>query len=348
MKQKLKKAVLMGLLLFLAGAGTGCGSKQEESPANEVSENGEANTQEAAVSELKADTVMMAVGENNVTYEEVQFYLYQLKKRYESTLGSDVWKAKIEGDTSFGSYAKQEIIDELTQLKIIGQKAKEDEVVLSDDEKTEISARTQEFLASVSEEDQKRYNFRKEMVEQIYQENVLAEKMFDITTSSVNTDIPDQDARQTNLAVISLVLDGVDRDGSKVSLTNKEIQAKEKAAQLLLRQWKQAEDPLAFAESESELEPVTVTFGEDAIPEYFGEDGFKLKTGKYSGVIKSEKTLYLLYCINDTDEEATRARKESIIRSKQDEVFGSSYTEWSKNYKVIVSTSLWEQVELGD
>ena len=49
--------------------------------------------------------------------------------------------------------------------------------------------------------------------------------------------------------------------------------------------------------------------------------GLKMKTGQMSRVIEAENGYYVLYCVSDFDEEATRQKKEEMIEEEQEDVF---------------------------
>ena len=346
--RKIKKSLfLLGIAGVFALTGCNGGGEQKESLQTEAKgadDKGKNGNEKAGIT--GDDTVMMAVGEEAVTYGEVLFYIYQLKQKYESSLGEEVWKAEIEEGKTFGEYAREEIIDQLTELKIICARAAKEEVSLSAEEISQIEREAQEYINSISEEGKKEYHISLELVKKVYQENVLAGKMFDITTSSVSTEVSDEEARQVRLYCIEIILEGIDKDGSQIKLDDKErIKAKKQAAELL-KEWKAAEDKAAFAQANSQSEETEVVYGADNPPEVFGTEGLSLASKEFGEVIQGEDSIYLIYCEEDMDEDATREKKEEIIRKKQDEIFQKSYTEWSKNYKVVVSTPLWESIEL--
>lgn len=345
--RKMKRSLfLLGLIGVFAL--TGCdhsGETEKDVPGMEISANKEKTGN--SVKEITGDdTVMMAVGEETVSYGEVLFYLYQLKQKYETSLGAEVWKAEIEDGETFGEYAKNEIVDQLTELKIIHAQAVKEDVTLSAEEITQIEREAQEYMNSVSEEGKKDYHISLELVKKIYQENILAGKMFDITTSSISTEVSDEEARQVRLFCIEIILNGTDKDGSHIELKEKEREKAKKQAAELLKEWKGAEDKAAFAQANSQSEETEFVYGADDPPEIFGTEGLSLSAKEFGKMIQGEDSIYLIYCEEDMDEDATREKKEEIIRKKQDEIFQKSYTGWSKQYKVIVSTPLWESIEL--
>ena len=56
-----------------------------------------------------------------------------------------------------------------------------------------------------------------------------------------------------------------------------------------------------------------------------------------------EKTgYYIIYCVNDNDEDATYARKEEIINERQTKMFKEKYAEWLSESKVDISNKFWD------
>jgi len=305
--------------------------------------------------ELTMDSVVMRVGDYPITYREVLIYMYQLKERYEPGFGKDIWNFQPDGDRSFGEYAMEEVKSNLTQIKIIVQQAQKEGVTLDEDEKAEVSEQAEDYLKNIRDEDIKKYGLTKEFIEQVYSDNRLAEKMFDVTTSVVATDIPDEDAKQITIQYFMVLTDGVDRNGKSVHLKKKKqlSEAKERAKKLR-EQAKQADDFGNFADANSELEDCGLTYGAENVSREFAQEsgvpmavlhaGLSMKTGQIGAVLQAKNGYYVLYCVSDFDEDATRAKKESMIEQEQEEVFSNAYTEWSGGYRIEFGQKMWEQI----
>lgn len=303
--------------------------------------------------ELTLDSVIMRVGEVGVTYREALLYIYQLKERYEPGFGENIWDFTLEGDQSFGEYAKEEVMNNLIQIKVITQQAQKEEVALTEDEIAEISGEAEDYLDGIKSADIKKYGLTKELIASVYEENRLAEKMFDVTTSVVSTDISDEEAKQTGLAYLLVMTNGTDRNGKKVSVQGKKgLKEALERARNLRKQAKTAADFGNFADANSDLEEHEITYGsmdlEDTenlqLPEAVLLRGLKMKTGEMSKVLKTEEGYYLLYCVNEFDEDATRAKKEEMIENEQERVFSEAYEQWLSGYEVEVAKKLWEEI----
>jgi foldase protein PrsA len=303
--------------------------------------------------DLSMDSVIMRVGNIGVTYREALIYMYQMKEKYEPGFGEEVWKFAIDGDKSFGEYAKEEVMDNLTQIKVIVQEAEKQGISLDEDELSDLEKQAEDYLDGITSRDIKRYGLTKEFIESVYQDNRLAEKMYDVTTSVVDTDISDEEAKQISIQYLAVLTSGTDRNAKKIKLKKKkELAEAEKRAKKLRKQALQAADFGNFADANSELSEYEITYGAfDAeekntmdLPQEILDKGLQMKTGQLSKVISAEDGFYILYCVSDFDEDATKAKKEEMIEEEQEDVFAEAYTEWSADYEVEIGQKLWDEI----
>lgn len=336
--------ILMAAAITAVGL-SGCKQKEKE-PAQETSVLAEEDTTVRAVGvddgELTEEAILIAVGQEAVTCREARFYLQQVKEKYEPTLGEEIWDIIIEDGETFEGYVKEEVISEITEVKIICQEANKQGILLSDDERMEAEGMAQEYIEKAGAS----VGITKEQAAEIYGDHILAGKMFDVTTGNVDTSISNEEARQITIQYLKVLTNGSDKNGAVVSMNEEEKKKAKEQTQTLLEQAKEAKSFYNFAEANSDDSQVEITFGVDTRPDEFGDQALALKAGEFSKVIEGESGFYILYCVSDMDEEATSRKKEEIITENQDKVFQKAYTEWSKNYEVIISSTLWDQMRL--
>lgn len=184
-----KKWCAVGLAVFMAISVTGCSkntSNHEEEQISSVYE----------TEDMKLDTNIMAVGEEEVTLNEMLFYVYQLKATYDGSLTSEVWNFKWDENETIESYAKDEMLKEIAQIKIICQQAEKEECQLSEEEANEAAVKAGTYVASLPER-AKDFHLTKELVGKIYQEHALAKKMYDVVAGTVDTQVSDDEAKTT-------------------------------------------------------------------------------------------------------------------------------------------------------
>ena len=120
-----RKKWISGLCIAMAVAlvFTGCGHKK--------------SSKEEKGTTVSSGTVVMMVGDDQVRYSEVMAYCYFLKCQYEDSFGKELWQYKLDDNETIGDQAKQEIVNMITQLKVISDVAQQQEVSLSADEQDE-------------------------------------------------------------------------------------------------------------------------------------------------------------------------------------------------------------------
>lgn len=336
MRKYLGKIGAMGMVLLLAVSGmTGCQNEKQAEEAASAS----------AVSEKKPE-VAMAIGTESVLLEEVNVYAYFLKKQYDSGIGSEIWEYEIEEGTDLEAYAKKQIQNLIAQVKVIKQEAAANNVVLTEDEKDGAEGSAIEYLSEIADADKEAYGLTRELLAGVYEDSLLAEKFYEVVTNDVDTNIPDDEVREVVVQYLMLMTSGKDKEGNVVSLTEAEKNDVYKTAKKLYKKAKKSENFLSLAQSNTDAEEVELTFTKENMPEEFGEAAFALKTGEISQVIEGDSGYYILYCVSAGDSDSIKAKKEQLIRERQKADFKKKYGEWSKKYEVVISSALWDEIQL--
>ena len=274
------------------------------------------------------------IGATKVFYNEAMVYLKSVQDNYESEYGEEIWEVDLYGDgNSFWEIIKGEVIDQISQLKIIKEMAAEHEVELNGEELAEARIYAKEHLQGLSDRDIDRYHISLELLEKVYRDNILAEKTYESVTINVDTDIPDDDVRQ--ITVWDIFLKG----------SGAEDRAK---AEDLLEQAKETEDFYSLAEINTEAENIEYIFGKGQGPEEYGqvfEDAaFALKEGQVSDLVATRGGWHIIYSLLDFNEDATIQIKEDIIEERRLKMFADRYKEWSSQHDVIINSQAWESI----
>lgn len=310
--------------------------------------------EEADITDLANTGELMAmIGDIRVYYNEAMVYLKSAEETYESEYGENIWDVDILGDgKTFGNLIKDEVMQQITQLKIIRDKAEETGISLTEEELADAKTYAKEHYEGLTNKDIDRYLVTQALLEQVYTDNLLADKMFETTTINVDTNVPDLDAKQITVQDILIYGTDFDDKGNKVALTVEEKAQTYEKVQSLLDQAKETEDFYALAEENSEADTIEYTFGRGQGPkEYssaFEQAAFTLKTGEVSSIISTDYGWHILYCVSDFNEDATTQVKEKIIEQRRSELFSTLYTEWSANYDIVVNSEAWNAISLKD
>lgn len=288
--------------------------------------------------EVQDNSVVIRVGDIGVRYREVRNYCYLLKEQYEGSFGSKIWDYELEDGSTIGDEAKEEIINMITQLKVISATAESEKVTLTNDEKDEALQKAEKLMENVTDKDRKNYHLSIQAMERIYEENALANKMFYISTDDANTEVTDDEARQVKIAYLLVKEAGKASDDGGVA----------DRATVLWKQAKKANDFSEFAREHTEAGSVEITVGQESteLDQEAVSAALSLEKGEISPVIAGKSGYYIIRCINPMDEDATYARKEEIIEERQTGMFKKKYTKWLGEYDVDISKAFWKIFEI--
>ncbi|MHB8128454.1 MAG: peptidylprolyl isomerase [Mobilitalea sp.] len=300
-----------------------------------------------------AGELIAMIGDKRVYYNEAMVYLKSAQENYESDYGNNVWGVDILGNgETFGNMIKEEVMNQITELKIIRAEAKKQDITLSEEELADANAYAKEHFEGLTTEDINQYLITEELLQQVYADNLLASKMFETLTINVDTNVPVLDAKQITVQHILINNVRFDEEGNKITLSTVEKAEAYDKIKSLLEQAKLTEDFYALAEANTEAEIIEYTFGRGKGPvaysAAFEQAAFTLKTGQVSDIISTDYGWHILFCVSDYNEDATIQIKEAIIEQRRTEMFAELYTEWSANYDVVVNSEAWDAVSYED
>lgn len=341
-----KKTKLIMLFILIGTILSSCNNKNDNnSNINSVTQ-GSIQQKSSNSSNLSPDTVIVTVGNEKITYSEALIYMLSLKDDYEESLGSEIWSYELMEGYTFADYAKEDIMSQMIQLKIVGTKASELGIELTDDELQEISDTADEYLSGITDEDIEKYGLTKEIVEKVYKDNYISDKIFEISTSEVDTNVSDKEAKMITVYSLCIMKSELGEDGNYYNYTDEQIKEKFEYAKDLRKQAKKmtAEEFYDFAEENSEDEEIEITFGRDEMLDEYEKAAFALKTGELSKVVDTSEAYFIIYCVDDNNEDATYENKEAIIEQRQDEIFEEKYNEWSKGVDIDINDEVWNKL----
>ena len=342
---KRKKIMLCLLVVVLTMSMLGCSSKNPMEGGNTEGIGEDAGEQK---------DVVIRVGEKTVGKDEIMFYVLCVKEQYEGYFGQDIWSVDFGNGRTFEDMCKEDILNEIVQLKIITTMAEAEGVVVTEDEADEIADTVREQLEEISDLDILLYHLDTELLESIYHDNYLSSKMFDVVTSDVDTMVPDEEARCAEYQVLTLLTEGTDKNFNQIAQTPEEREeTRAKAQELYVQAVTEGTDFLLLATVHSDLEEVSVILGRGEWPEeydreVFDQAAFALRTGETSLVIEGTHGFYIIHCVNEMEEDATAQAKEAIISARQDEAFQKLYAQWATDFQVIVDEEKWDAITFGD
>lgn len=342
-------SIMIVLLMF---ALTACsGKKDNKTSDNSSKESTQSDGTDSKEADMdnehteKTDATILTVGDVKVPYNEVMVYVLLLKDLYEPNFTDVIWDYKLDTGITLGEMAKEEVLNQIIQLKIMAMEAQNLETVLTDDELIEIENYANEYLAGIIEEDREKYGITYDTVFGVCKDNYLSEKVFDVVTMNVDTSISDEEAKQVTVWQIEVSTSSEDKNGNVIALSDEEKEAALNKAKKLLKKVKKEEDFYTFALSNSDDSIVEYTIGKGDKSDAYIDAAFALEEGKISKVIEDESGYYILYCVDSFNEDATAQKKEEIISKRQDKAFQKLYKEWLENYKVKIKQEIWDEIQ---
>lgn len=303
--------------------------------------------------DVNSGELIALIGDIRVYYNEAMVYLKSAQEIYETDYGKDIWNVDIFGDgKTFGEHIKDEVIKQIVQIKVIRDKAEQMEIYLTEEEKADAAAYAAEHFAGLSDADIDRYLVTRELLEQVYEENILADKVFETLTIDVDTNVSDFEARQITVQHILIYGTEPDEEGNRKPLSFEQREKAYDKIRSLLERARSGENFYSLAEANSEDDMIEYTFGRGGGPEEFSDAfeqaAFNLKTGEISDIITTEYGWHIIYCVTDFNEDATTQVKEKIIEDRRTKLFAELYEQWSADYDVVINSEVWDAISLGD
>ena len=249
--------------------------------------------------------------------------------RYEELYTDKIWDTVVdESGTTFEEILLSQIHDFLKELKTMSRMADEEKVTLSGKERElakQAAAQYMKELKNAGESSE----IDKDVVESLYEDYWKTEKLVETLTGSVNLEVSDSEAKV--ITVDEIVLS--DRDQADEAL--KKVQT-------------EGTDFMTVAKEVSEDQEIEKKISRGLRPEAYEKAAYALATGEISDVIEADGKYYILRCVNDYDEAATKIRKEEMVREKRNEAFYETYSEYAAKVHLAKDDSLWKNLSITD
>lgn len=335
-----RKGMAILLTMAVAFGMTSCNKSNDE----DIKKYGVGVDSAFETEDMQLETSVMAVGEEEVSLNEMLFYVYCLESNYDGDLTANIWDYEYSDDETIGSYTKEHLVKEIAQIKIICQQAAKEHVSLTEQELNEASVAAGQFMEALPKGNED-YNLTREMIRDIYAEHALAKKMYDVVAGTVDTSIPAEEAKQVTVSYIEVLTKGTDRNGNEVDLSEEQKKTALKRAKNLQKDVSTVEDFETYAKRNSDVDTTEMKINSATEPTEL-QVAINLNQGEISPVIETENGYYICYCKEEYNVKNAKEYKESIIKEREKQAFTEKFQEWKENYKVVASETLLDELKL--
>ena len=287
------------------------------------------------------------VGSERATTTELMLYLTNIANQYEKVYGEALWSMSVDENTTMLDNCKELAVAQLSQIKAMKLFAKEYDVVLTEEEEAEVIAAAAEYMATLTEEEKDVLGLTEgKVVEQIYREKLLADKLYAYLIRDVNPEISDDEARIITVQHILLKTYTVDEHGNRREMEKAEAAQIYNKAEEIRRMAFNGESFDSLISKYSEDSQGTYSFGMGDLDENFEKAAFALATDEIAPVVETTHGYHIIKCISTLDREQTDLNKVKLLISRKQEVFGNTYNQFveqlekRENVEVIVAMEL--------
>jgi len=285
------------------------------------------------------DKVAVLVGDSEISLGVINFYLRydqaNIEDVYASTLGENFWKTEISEGYTFEENEKESIINALAQMYILEDHMEEYDVEITSDELAAIEKAADDFIAA-NEEHASLVSGDKEIIKEVLRMCTISTKMYMAIIADVSTEVSDFEAAQKKLAYLGF---------TKTDLLTLE-QAKEEA-ELFLEEAKEKGDLMELAdEQKAPAHEFTFDSKTTAIAEEIVAAADKLKEGEFAEIVEADDIYYVVQLVSEFDKEATEAKKDSIVASRQSEKFEEVYKSWQDDTTIVINDEIVSEISL--
>jgi len=280
------------------------------------------------------------------TVPEIMVYLTNTGNQYESVYSPEVWDVSHDGVT-LEENVKETVLAKIAQIKTMYLLAENRGVVLDEEEEERVKRAAREYFGSLNDTEKELMGVEESIIEQMYREYALADKVYQFIIQDVRPEISDDEARTITVQHILLHTYTTDAAGGRVAYSDKVKQTVyEKACEIRRMAVEEGQDFLELASRYSEDSTITYSFRKGEMDAVFEEAAFSLETDGISQVIETSAGYHIIKCISTFDREQTDLNKLIIVEERRREIFGQEYDAFVDTLARQLNTKLWNGISL--
>ena len=323
MKEMTKKTAVVAMAgIMAAGMLTGCGEKKLDGSKTVATVDG---------TEIPLGVVSLSVRDGQM----------QTEAMYRSYMGGsdfDIWDTEAEKGKTYGEQLVEQALEDVELMYIMKEKAADYDVELTDDDEKAIEEAAASFMEANSDEAIADLAVTEDQVKTFLELETYKQRIHDPIIADVDKDVSDEEAQQSSFSYVSI---------STADLSDDEIKQKKEDAQKI--QDELTKDPEgdfdeiaksvddSYSSLEGTFDANDTSDDEDSEDEDSEEDSSTSSSTYPDEVIKVLRTLddgevapdvietdtayYVVKLNQKNDEEATETKKESIISTREQDLY---------------------------
>lgn len=269
-------------------------------------------------------------GEKEYGKAETMVIVTTERLRYEEVYSENIWTAAVDNrGTTFEAALLSQIHDFLRELKVMSLMAAEEKLALTSREKEKVKAAAEEYMAALGDDMAGEFGLSERAMEAFYTDYWLSEKLVEQLTGGMNLEVSDSEAKVITVSQIEL--------------------SDEAAAEEVLRKLtEEGADFASVAKEYSEDAEIKKQIFYGLKGEEYETEAFGLLPGEISRIVRDAGKYYILKCVSDYDESATRLHKEQMMREIKNEAFYSSYQAFKEEHPLTGDDGMWKELTITD
>ncbi len=286
------------------------------------------------------------IGSTVCTMPEAMVYLTTFYNQYADIYGPEMWTYDF-GGVSLEEHVKDVVLSKLAQIKIMNLMAEERDIELTEEEKENVKKAAESYFSGLESDLIESEGITEAVVEKVYLEYAIANKVYATITESADMEISDDEARTVTVQAIYFK-NWKTKNNEKTALSESETLNVLKEAKEALKRINADEDFETVAVQYSEDKQIVKSFARGSVESHFEELLFSMDEGDISNIIETKDGYYIVKCISTMDYNATQENKLVLAEKRKKEAFLKAYTEIAENTHSQFKDKRWEALTLNE
>lgn len=297
----------------------------------------------AVKTEEYGTTVVAALGDEQIYLDEAVMYLRMDQNYYEMMYtyfygSTDIWNMEIQTGVTMESNLKQMEMQMLHQMYVLCSHAEEMGIALDDADLAKVEETVDELRESSTETFLETIGMDRDRMVEVFKKNALANLVYQEIIKGASTEVSEEEMRCVG---VTYVKGAVSEEKAAEGETSESVIRK-------IDEAVQGGKTLEEAAAANGLKPTESSYftGDTFEEGSLGAAALSMTEGERR-VLQVGEDWYLLVLDSLRDDEASEAKKESVIAERQAALFNETYTQWQEaGPEFKVEEKIWKSVPM--